>query len=103
METEEDIEKLDIVDIFYDEAATKANVEKTKELVGDILTVKTTGVTLHLGVWDHIAEFRGVEDILYDIVDRPEFIHKTMRKFTDLTIRGWIFSRHWDFWNLLSR
>ena len=87
LKTEEDIEKLDIEDIFYDEAATKTNVEKTKELVGDILDVKTVGVTMHLGVWDHISELRGVEDILYDIVDRPEFIHKTMRKFTDLTIK----------------
>jgi len=88
LSTEEDIERLDVIDIVYDAAATKINVAKTKELVGDILDVKTTGVTMHLGVWDHISEYRGVQEILYDIIDRPDFIHKTMRKFTDLTIKN---------------
>ena len=87
LKSEEDIERLDIEDIYYDEAATKTNAEKAKELVGDILEIKTVGVTMHLGVWDHISQYRGVEDILYDIIDRPDFIHKTIRRFTDLTIK----------------
>ena len=87
LKTDEDVEKLDIEEIRYDEAATNLNIEKARELAGDILEVKTTGVTMHLGLWDHISEYRGVEDILYDIIDRPQFLHKTMRKFTDLTIK----------------
>jgi hypothetical protein len=34
-------------------------------------------------VWDVIAEWRGVDAILVDLVDRPEHLHAIMSRFTD--------------------
>ncbi|MBQ8401273.1 MAG: hypothetical protein IJX14_05010, partial [Clostridia bacterium] len=36
--------------------------------------------------WDDISFLRGVEPILYDMYDRPEYLHRIMRKFTDAAI-----------------
>lgn len=88
LKTDEDIERLNSNPISYDAIQTEKNVAKAKELVGDILDVKTVGVTMHLGLWDHISMYRGVQEILFDIIDRPEFVHKTMRKFTDITLKN---------------
>lgn len=82
---EYDLQKINDPVIKYDAKMTQQNTIKTQELVGDILKVKIIGVTVALQLWDRIAELRGVETILYDIVDRPEFIHKIIKKFVDYT------------------
>lgn len=83
--TDADVDALDIIPIEYDHETTQKQVAMAQDLLGDILDVRITGVSTHLGIWDHISMYRGVQEILFDIIDRPEFIHKMMRKFTDLT------------------
>ncbi len=40
------------------------------------------GTPIYYTPWDEISMLRGVEPILYDMIDRPEFLHAVMRKYT---------------------
>jgi hypothetical protein len=48
--------------------------------------VRLSGVVFHAGIWDRIAQARSVESILYDIIDRPDFIVKVAEKFLSLSM-----------------
>ena len=61
------------------DAENKANME---ELVGDIMPVVVRGHGIYYSPWDEIATLRGVEPILVDIYERPEFLHKIMELLT---------------------
>ncbi len=59
------------------------HLEKAAELFGDSIPVKLLGHGIYYAPWDQIAMYRGVEPILYDLYDRPEFLHKIISVFTD--------------------
>ncbi|AEF82637.1 hypothetical protein [Leadbettera azotonutricia] len=61
----------------------KANFEFAEEMIGDIMPVKLRGYPCLHSPWDHISWLRGVENCFIDMADRPEFVHKMIRKFTD--------------------
>lgn len=88
LQTEEDIDKLHNRTITYDEAATKQYFEFAADIIGDIIPVKITGLSgdynLGHGVWDTVSMLKGAENLLYDLADRPEFMHKIARKLTDI-------------------
>jgi len=90
LKTEEDIEKLQYQTVTYDEAGTKKHFEFAADVIGDIIPVKITGLSsdygLGHGLWDTVSVLRGVENLLEDLAGRPEFMHKTARKLTDILI-----------------
>ena len=87
LSTDEDIENLEMLDIEYDSTATDENISRTEELLGGHLEVKAVGQSLSLAIWDRISEFRGVDKVLYDIIDRPDFIKKTVDKFAAMSTK----------------
>ena len=52
------------------------NVAFAEEVLGDILPVQLRGHGIYYAPWDQIARLRGVEPILTDIYDRPEYLHR---------------------------
>ena len=52
------------------------NVAFAEDVLGDILPVQLRGHTIYYAPWDQIPRLRGVEPILMDIYDRPEYLHK---------------------------
>jgi len=66
-------------DPFLDEKR-KAFAE---EAFGDILPTKLCGHHLYHAPWDEIPRFRGVMPIMYDLLDNPELLHATIKKWTD--------------------
>ncbi|MDD5603185.1 MAG: hypothetical protein PHG48_03745 [Eubacteriales bacterium] len=87
LKTEEDLEKIKMPVITYDHDATMQHLELISDIVGDIIPVKLTGRNFFAAYfWDDIARFRGVETLLMDLYDRPEFMHKIIRRFTDAKI-----------------
>ncbi len=58
------------------------NVAFAEEVLGDILHVSLRGHGIYYAPWDQIARLRGVEPILTDIYDRPEYLHKIIGLFT---------------------
>lgn len=52
------------------------------ELLGDAIPVRLSGFRfLYFAPWDKITRFRGVEPILFDMYDRPEYLHEIIKKF----------------------
>lgn len=52
------------------------------DLLGDAMPVKLCGRSyLYNAPWDQIPRLRGVEPILYDMYDRPEYLHRIMEKY----------------------
>ncbi|MBO4326774.1 MAG: hypothetical protein J5950_05850, partial [Clostridia bacterium] len=50
--------------------------------------VKLQGMILHLGFWDWIAQWMGVENCYIELMDRPEMMHAIMERLTEATISG---------------
>ncbi len=84
LNTREDIKKLKLPEVMYDEAASEKAVAAAQELFGDILDVRLRGVCqvgfhlMHLYV-----SFRGLDQAMLDMYDAPEMIHETMAFFED--------------------
>ncbi len=81
---EESLEKLLLPDLYHDEQATKATHDMLHDIFGDILPIRIGGVATMFIPWDEISKYRSVTAVLYDMLDRPEFVHKTVRKFADM-------------------
>ena len=88
LQTEDDIEKLQFEAVTYDEAGTKKYFEYVSDIIGDIMPVKITGITSDYGtghiLWDTVSMLKGAENLLADLAERPEFMHKIARKLTDI-------------------
>ena len=58
-------------------------MEYCTELLGDSIPIKLYGFSYYYHMpWDTIVQLRGVEPILMDMYDRPEYLHEIMKKFT---------------------
>lgn len=78
----EDIGKLRIPTVTYDEAATIRDLEQAQALFGDILDVRLSGVrhvSFHFSsLYIHL---RGLEPMLIDMMDEPDMVHEVMAFF----------------------
>lgn len=86
LSTEADLEKLHCPTITNDKEADKKNMELAQDILGDILQVKLRGYYLYYAPWDEIPRLHGVSNVFYDMIDRPEFIHKIIQKFTEIQL-----------------
>lgn len=59
---------------------------RAEEYFGDALPVRLTGTLRWEALWDRITFIRGAEVVLYDLMDRPEFLHALMRKLVDIEL-----------------
>ena len=88
LQTDEDVEKLRFETVAYDEAGTKKHFEYVSDIIGDIMPVKITGISSDYGtghvLWDIVSMLKGAENLLADLAERPEFMHKIARKLTDI-------------------
>ena len=77
---EEDFEKLVMPSHKINEEATKQRFDRLNDAIGDILTVDLNrGPMLFMWSGDistDLAKLRGLEQIMWDAYDRPEFLHK---------------------------
>ena len=74
--------------ITYNREETGRQWEKVGEAVGDILPIKlvgeATGYGLGCKTWDTIATLMGADDLLFGLLDEPEFMHGLARRLTDI-------------------
>lgn len=80
---EDALQRLHAPVITYQREKSEAARQKAEEYFGDILPVRLTGSLLWMALWDRIVFWRGAETILYDLMDRPEFLHSLMRKLCE--------------------
>jgi hypothetical protein len=82
LKTDEDLEKLRAPEVRLDAAATAAREAEARELLGDTLEVRMQGPHPTFAFWDRLSEWHGVEASLYDLVDRPDFVHRMIGRIT---------------------
>jgi hypothetical protein len=54
-----------------------------EEILDGILPVRLRGYIIYHAPWDNIPRFRNVEAVMMDLVDNPELMHATIKKFSD--------------------
>jgi hypothetical protein len=83
LKTEEDLAKIRIPQVTLDVEATARAEERAHEIFDGILEVHMQGMFLYFNVWDWIVTWRGAENVIWDLVERPEFSHKIMARITE--------------------
>lgn len=86
LKTEEDLEKLTYPDIRLNEKENERREQFAHEVFDGIMEVRMDGYTPAFNIWDKMVEWRGVDDLLLDLLDRPEFMHKLMDRVTDISL-----------------
>jgi hypothetical protein len=84
LDTEEKVEALRIPVIEARPERDKKNLETAGDILEGILPVRLRGHGIYYAPWDQIPRFRGVENCYMDMMDRPEFLHKIIAKFTEI-------------------
>lgn len=98
--TEEDLEKIQDVTVTYDQADTLKKYQRVGDAIGDIIPVRLKGIEYATtGTWDKISELRGVTNLLIDLVERPEFMHRTVKK---LHAVNWNIMKQYEALNLFD-
>ncbi|MGE5550455.1 MAG: hypothetical protein ACM3ZC_07975 [Bacteroidota bacterium] len=80
--------------VLVDEAATRRHLAVVQEVLGDILRVERDGNVLgagRLSLTRELAQLRGLETLMLDMCDRPEWVHQVM----DFMCRGVEAVRDW--------
>lgn len=84
---EEDLDKVHVPQISHDSSETERRLNVAHELFDGLLEVRSWGVDPYLSLWDPISTWMGVENALYALVDRPDFIHRLLARMTDGYLR----------------
>ncbi|MDP6359832.1 MAG: hypothetical protein QF473_32255 [Planctomycetota bacterium] len=89
LETEADFEKLQLPSFTYNESRTQEALSKFDDLLGDILPVKLTcGPPLGSILCGPAADLRGLMQIMVDMADRPDLMHRLMAHIRDGVLQG---------------
>ena len=80
LKTEEDFDRLALPSYTYNEARTQRALQRMHEVLGDVMEVRLTcGVPLGAGLGGMAAYLRGLEQLMYDMIDRPDLVHRLMK------------------------
>lgn len=83
---ESSIEKIKIPEISLDKEGTDRDIANWTELLGDIVPIRKTGAVFGYSTWDTLSYLHGPDNCLYDLVDRPEFMHALVDRYTQVAL-----------------
>lgn len=87
IKSEEDLGKLHHPEIKVNFRATNRLVELAEETLGDQLTVRLrTNWWWTLGMTMRVAFLRGLDQLMYDMIDNPDLVHRIMAYMRDGTL-----------------
>lgn len=87
--SDEYLNKLHLETITYDQETSETEYAVIAEAIYDLLPVKLVGIepySLVCETWDRIVTYRGVTNLLIDLIDRPEFTHRLVERLTEIYI-----------------
>lgn len=82
----EDVEKIQIPKLSVNREADKEAAEAADYIFGGIIPWKFSGLNMHLGAWDHLSQWLGIENAYIELIERPEFMHACMERITQAFI-----------------
>jgi len=82
-ETDDDLEKIKMPKVSHDEAETQRRLAVAHEMFDGLLEVRPWGADPYLSLWDPISTWMGVENALFAMMDRPEFMHRLTDRMTE--------------------
>ncbi len=82
-ETDADLEKIRTPRITHDPAETERRLEVAHECFDGLLEVRASGLDPYLSLWDPISTWMGVENALFALIDRPEYMHELVGRVTE--------------------
>lgn len=83
----EDIEKIEDPVIKLDTEKEAKIIEEAHFLFDGIVEFRMRGVSMHLGIWDTVSMWMGVENCYIAMYDDPELLHALMNRLTEGMIR----------------
>ncbi|MBQ2957796.1 MAG: hypothetical protein IJE08_15215 [Clostridia bacterium] len=84
LDTEEALERLHLPVIAARPDQDAERLAFAEEVLSGIMPVKLAGTYIYCSIWDQISMLRGVGPLYLDLALRPEFMHETMRRFTEI-------------------
>lgn len=81
LKTVEEVHALETPVIEVDPELDQERLAMTTELFDGILPVKLSGIGRHSGLWDMISTLISPERMLYDLIDRPDYVTELITKF----------------------
>jgi len=82
-QTEDDLEKVHTPRVSHNSAETARRLAVAHELFDGLLEVRAWGADPYLSLWDPISTWMGVENALYALIERPDFVHALVGRMTD--------------------
>jgi hypothetical protein len=82
-ETDDDLNKIKIPRISHDQKETDRRITVAHEIFDGFFEIKSGGMDTYVSLWDPISMWMGVENALYALVDKPDFMHKLVGKVSD--------------------
>lgn len=81
--TEDDIEKIQNPKVIYDREKNENNLNYLKDIFDGILEVRMSAPFRHhfrLALIDEYIRYRGIEQMMVDLLLEPEFVHKALKR-----------------------
>lgn len=82
IETMEDVERIQMPRLTLDQRREEEIIQQANVIFDGIIGYRLTGLCMHLGIWDTISMWMGVENCYFALMDEPEMIHALMEKLT---------------------
>jgi len=82
LDTEEKLDALKAPIVTANPQLDKERIAAAEDLLDGLIPVRLRGDQIYHSPWDIISQLRGVEPILMDLIERPEFMHKTVSIFS---------------------
>jgi hypothetical protein len=80
----DDIRALATPTVEIDPDLDRQRLELAGEALDGILPVRLTGHVRHSGLWDMITTVVSPERVLYDLIDRPEYVAELIAKYVEM-------------------
>jgi len=83
----DDIKKLKEPEIYYDDKLTMRRYAVLKDIFDGRMEVRLTGKKGYwFTPWDNLVRYTGVEQVMLDLIERPEYIDELVKRFVDLSL-----------------
>jgi hypothetical protein len=80
----EDIEKIKIPVVTYDEKTTESNYRAMCKVYEGIMPVRKVGQKhIWYSPWDNLIRWYGIQEAMIDMIERPEFVNAAVTRIVD--------------------